>query len=172
MFQFGPQLAVLIVLLVWAVHCDLRQRRIPNWVVVSLLVAGLLAQGFGEGLRALGSAAAAFLLVGALLWLPWRKGWLGGGDLKLAAALGCWTGLDGLPTFLLSAAVAGGLLSAACWYLSSAPTRAEIGANLLRVRVGGGLSPVAPDNPGRVAVPYALALAIGALVAFGLGGWR
>ena len=43
----------------------------------------------------------------------WRCGWLGGGDVKLIAALSLWAGADQLPVLLLAIGVSGGALAVA-----------------------------------------------------------
>jgi prepilin peptidase CpaA len=165
-----PCLAILSALLALGTYWDVARRRVPNLLVVCVAVSGLVSQAVLGGARGLGSAVAAMAIVVALLWLPWSKGILGGGDLKLAAAAGGWIGLEGLATYLLASALAGGILSAFAWARSDAGARSEMRANLIQVRVTGQLSPIAPSGPGRVSVPYVAAIAIGALVSLGLRG--
>src|SRR5262245_36842504 len=78
-----------------AAACDLRSRRIPNEVTVSILLLGLVARGLGGGPTELvwGLAGAATGLTSLLL--PFGARWLGGGDVKLAAAAGAWLGPRG-----------------------------------------------------------------------------
>ncbi|MGI5862199.1 MAG: A24 family peptidase [Myxococcales bacterium] len=163
-------LAVLGALLAAAAWWDLRWRRIPNLLAVSVAATGLLSQLYVGGVASAGWALLAALALATALWLPWSRGLVGGGDLKLAAATASWVGASGLAAYVLSAALAGGLLSLACWALSEGPARAEMRANLIRVRVSGQLSPVAPESPGRVSVPYAVAIMVGAAVSLFYGG--
>src|SRR3954462_7871347 len=90
---------------------DLAQRRIPNLVVASLLVTGLWAQATTSGaMSALGALAAGVLVLLALYPL-WRRGGIGGGDVKLALAAATWGGLGRLPMFVLAGAIGGGAIS-------------------------------------------------------------
>ena len=57
---------------------DLRTKRIPNWVTLPLMVAGLIAHFPGT---------VELLLMCMALWLAWTMGWMGGGDAKLWMAL-------------------------------------------------------------------------------------
>ena len=164
-----PSLVILAALLALATYWDVTFRRIPNLLAVLTAVGGLLAQGLWSGLAGLGSALAAAAVLVAMLWSSWRRRLVGGGDLKLAAAAATWVGWAGLPAFILGGAVAGGLLSLVCWALSAGPARAEVRANLIRVRLGGGLAPIVPEASGRVSVPYAPAVAAGVAAAFGWG---
>jgi prepilin peptidase CpaA len=84
-------------------------------------------------------------------------GWIGGGDAKLFAGAGLWLGWQGAPMFLLATGLCGGALAVMllnvrrAWlkpYLSGAP------AWFARLA-----------EPG-AAVPYGVAIAIGALAAF------
>ena len=56
------------------------------------------------------ATAAAVLVVGITVW---RCGWLGGGDVKLIAALSLWAGPGHLASLLLATALCGGLLALA-----------------------------------------------------------
>lgn len=90
--------------------CDVRQRRLPNWLTlpgagVILLFAGLA----GRGVPALAGAAAlagVYLLVH--LALPAA---MGAGDVKLAIGLGGLTGCFGVEVWFLAALADPGLLA-------------------------------------------------------------
>ncbi|OIQ97908.1 type IV leader peptidase family protein [mine drainage metagenome] len=93
---------------------DLRSLRIPNRDVLILLAAFAafaLARGLSpaECLRHLTAALLLFGL-GALLFS--LKLW-GGGDAKLLAGVGLWTGFSGLPGLVLITALAGGAVALA-----------------------------------------------------------
>lgn len=94
---------------------DLRYMLLPDMLTLSLLWGGLLFHalaGEGEqGLKeALYGAMAGYLSLWVLYWvfygLTGREG-LGGGDLKLLAALGAWSGWSQLPAILLLSASLG-----------------------------------------------------------------
>jgi prepilin peptidase CpaA len=73
---------------------DWRRGEIPNWLTLPPIVAAPLAYGLAFGLElALHSLAATFL--SALVpYLLFRRGGIGGGDVKLFGALGAITGFD------------------------------------------------------------------------------
>lgn len=94
-------------LLAAALH-DIAARTVPNILAASLAVAGLMARALdGWLLISLGCAAAVFLTAAVC----WRRGWMGGGDVKLmgAAALGVPPPL--VATSLIIMSVFGALLS-------------------------------------------------------------
>ncbi len=73
---------------------DMRTRRIPNKMTVSMLAAGVLYRiaffdpaGFGDGMLA-------FLLGFGTLFLLWMIGSGGGGDVKLMGSLSVWLGFQ------------------------------------------------------------------------------
>jgi len=101
--------AVLLLLALIDARCGL----LPDALTLPLLWAGLLLAwaGYGPGLHeAVSAAALGYLFLWALnaafMVLRGRSG-LGGGDMKLVAALGAWLGWAPLPAVLLAACVAG-----------------------------------------------------------------
>jgi prepilin peptidase CpaA len=152
--------------LFWATACDLRRRRIPNAVSASIFVTGLAVSGYqGGALAALSGLAAAVLLL-VVLYMPWRAGGIGGGDVKLAAAVGAWVHLRHLLWFAIAAAVAGGVLAAIGYLRASPAVRADVRANLVLAGLHGELPPQAASHrKSQVSVPYALAISAGAAVA-------
>ena len=161
-----PHLAPLGVGLVWAAGVDLWRRRIPNAVSVALFLGGLVVRALDGGLGASLSGLGASVLVTGALLRPWRAGGVGGGDVKLAAAVGVWVGLEKLVWFALATAVGGGLVALCCYFLARASARAEVRTNLTLAALGGDLPRISPQRPGHTSVPYALAIAGGAAVAF------
>jgi prepilin peptidase CpaA len=95
--------------LLFAVVYDFRQRRIPNWLVLTGALGALIALAFGAAPFGHGWASAllgaavgfGFLLVFHLLGL------MGAGDVKYAGALGLWVGLAALaPIWIISSVLA------------------------------------------------------------------
>src|SRR3982751_5850643 len=84
--------APLLALLSWAAVQDVRTRRIRNWLTFSLALCGL-AQSFAPNPTVAPMDAALGLLTGFALTVPlFAIGALGGGDVKLMAAIGAWLG--------------------------------------------------------------------------------
>ena len=104
-----------VALLVGAVACaiDIRTRRIPNTLTFPAIVLGIAAHawsngasGFTQALLGAGTGLAVFFPIFVL-------GGLGGGDVKLMAALGAWVGWHTVVWAGLYGAVAGGVLALA-----------------------------------------------------------
>lgn len=94
-------------LLTWAAAVDLRTRRIPNWLTLSLILSGLI-QSFTtvHTVGPLGSLLG--LLTGfGLTFILFAIGAMGGGDVKLLAGLGAWLGPRGTLGIFAIAAIIG-----------------------------------------------------------------
>jgi prepilin peptidase CpaA len=111
-------LAGLVALLALAALIDLRERRIPNWLTggvaalypLYVLVSPMPVASLGVAL----AVAAAMFLFGFVLF---ARQLIGGGDVKLIAAVTLWTGLDHLALFALITSLAGGGLAlGSLWY--------------------------------------------------------
>ncbi len=97
-------------LVLYAAVSDLLHRTIPNRICLVLAGLGLLWQGSTDPFRIWDPLAASLLVVIPGLWV-WQRGWLGGGDIKLLAALAIWSGIADLPSLLLVVGLAGGGLA-------------------------------------------------------------
>lgn len=143
-----------------AVVFDLRTRRIPNYLTLPALGAGLLLSVIGGGYDLAGSVMAVVLLGGcfALFALAGGMGW---GDVKLMAAVGALLGWP-LPAWplvlyaLLYTALVGGLLAV---IVAARQKRlgAAFRATLTLPRRG------KKKRSSGVAIPYGLAICIGTL---------
>jgi prepilin peptidase CpaA len=89
------------------------------------------------------------------------RGWIGGGDAKLAAAIALWFGFEHLMTYLLYASLFGGLLTLVIMRFRIMPLPAALAEQewIKRLhRIDGG-------------VPYGIALAAAALLIYPETGW-
>ncbi len=108
-FALWPVMVVVLT----ATITDLWRRRIPNWLTLPFLAAGLAAGGVFNGFAGLvRSAAGAGLAVLILAAFCLLRG-MGWGDLKLCAAVGAWIGPAQMGFALVVTAMAGGLIAVA-----------------------------------------------------------
>jgi prepilin peptidase CpaA len=107
--------ALTVLAFVW----DVRTGRLPNWLTVPALAAGLLFHaiegllhaGPGGALGGLLLALGGFATGFGILWVLWLMGGSGGGDVKFMAALGSWLGATATFQVLVLSAVFAGLCS-------------------------------------------------------------
>lgn len=104
-----PYLTAALVLI--AAFCDLRSREIPNWLTLGGIAAALALHTYLTGWSGLQFSAAGLGLA-ALVFLPiFMMRWLGGGDVKLWAAVGALTGATNLIVIFVFDAMMGGLVA-------------------------------------------------------------
>lgn len=94
-----------------AATTDLRTGLIPNWLTLPVLALAIVSNGVFLGVPGAGLSALGALICGATPFLFFRLGAMGGGDVKLFAALGaCCQPLVGIElqlySFILAAAFA------------------------------------------------------------------
>jgi prepilin peptidase CpaA len=150
-------LTVFPFLVIVAAFSDLLTMTIPNRLSAALAIAfavcAVLA-GFSAEQILLHIASGAVVLM--LGFGAFAAGWMGGGDVKLAASAALWLGFGHLPDFTLLSAVLGGALTLAILGLRQVPLPAfALGwawLNRLHDRRSG--------------VPYGVALAGAALLAY------
>jgi prepilin peptidase CpaA len=162
-------LPTLIVLAV-ATFTDLRSRRIPNWLVLPFLLAGIAVSGWLHHWSGIAHSLEGIALGGFLFGILAVMGGIGMGDVKLCAAIGAWIGPAQLVVALVLTGIVGGIM-ALCW----AATGGFLGelfqgaGNLVFDFRKRGLKPdpeLNLSNPRSRKMPYAPAIAIGTLVSF------
>jgi prepilin peptidase CpaA len=160
----------IVVLLAMAIFTDLRSRRIPNWLVLPFLLAGIAASSWRDGWHGMEQSMCG-LGLGLLLFGIF--GWMGGmgmGDVKLCAAIGAWIGPAQLLIALVITGIAGGIM-AICWAVAGGflgELFSGAGELILSVKERGirPHSELFLDNPRTRKMPYAPAIALGTLISF------
>src|SRR5207253_49986 len=96
----------------FAASSDLLTMTISNRVTL-ILIAGFFALALASGmsLADILSHLGAGAVVLVIAFGCFARGWIGGGDAKLAAATALWFGFDYLLTYLLYASLFGGALT-------------------------------------------------------------
>lgn len=91
--------------ILWAAIMDYRKRIIPDWTWIAILLLGVMS-AFILQYPTLLQRIAGFLLPGiCLFFLALKYGGVGGGDIKLMAAMGFSFGLYGLAAILFFALI-------------------------------------------------------------------
>lgn len=157
-----------LIVLAIATFTDLRARRIPNWLVVPFMAAGIVVSTWLQGWHGLGQSfgglGLGILLYGFLFWM----GGMGAGDVKLAAAIGAWIGPSQLFFALVVTAMAGGIM--ALGWAAFGGFLKDLFAGASNLTFGFGNAAVRQEmalaNPLKRKMPYAPAIAIGTLISF------
>ena len=166
-------------LVLWAVVSDVRTYTIPNWIsaaIIGLALVQMALLGLGWAAWPYLVCAAAVLVVGFGLFVC---NCLGAGDVKLLTALALWAGPAGLSGLIVWTAIGGGGLALVVLVADWLRRRAGLGADPVNAGAAGGADPtaacVSPTDPetaesgpsrGRRPLPYAVAIACGALYVF------
>lgn len=166
-------LALLFLTLVVAAATDVRERKVYNWLTWPAIALGL-ALGYGQGGvgaspfegHSLLSHLAGLSLGFGLMMVVWWGRAVGGGEVKLAGAVGALAGFPFIIPALFWSSVVGALMG--IWTLV---WRGQLGRGLRSaMRYGLSFRSELPprEDPAAVTIPYAVAMAFGTLLAWGL----
>jgi len=149
-------------LMAFAAASDLLTMTISNRVSL-LLIAGFFALAIitGMNLEAIGWHTLAGLSVLVAAFACFAFGWVGGGDAKIAAAVGLWFGFSYLLDYLLIASVLGGALTLSILAFRQWPLPPFLAAQDWLVRL----------HDQTTGIPYGIALAAAALLIYPNTDW-
>ena len=149
-------------LMAFAASSDLLTMTISNRISLALIGGFvLLAVASGMGAADIGMHALAGAVVLVLTFLCYWRGWVGGGDAKLAAATALWFGFDHLYDYLLWASLLGGVLTLAIIRFRQLPLPKALSRHAWIARL----------HDQEEGVPYGIALAGAALAIYPYTGW-
>jgi prepilin peptidase CpaA len=155
---------------------DVRSRRISNWLTYSGLLSALCVRLAIAGWSGFRSGLAGAMVGGGIFFVLFLVGGMGGGDVKLMAAVGAWAGSAYALPLLMVTAISGGVLGIG-YMLFRRQVLATLSntMELMRHHLTSGLRPHPVLNiqePCALRVPYGLAIALGALYCAGNVIWR
>ncbi len=159
----AAQLIVLAALVLCAALFDLRIRRIPNWLCAAGFLCGFACQTVREAAFGAGIALLIYVPLFALRAV-------GGGDVKLMAAVGSIAGPKGWIAIFLITAILGGLIALVLIVLKgrAARTFRNIGlvvTELAHLRAPHRVEPELDVSSGRgIGLPHGCTIALGTLV--------
>ena len=121
-----------IMLLLYVATIDVATRLIRNEICLALALLGIAGQ-FASPMQIVESLISATILF-LLLFMIYQRGWIGGGDVKLLAALAVGLPLEGTIQLLTITALAGGVLALVhlMMRLLPSPRLAPAGSSLVR----------------------------------------
>jgi len=173
---------LLIIFCILAVYMDLTRKKIPNLLSFPFMLAGLIYHLVSGGLEGLWFSAFGLLAGIALLFLPFAIGGVGGGDVKFLGAVGALQGARFVVGAMIIGAVLGGLMALVLLLIKGrlgitlrrlsgiilSPLFGKIGAvtgSAAMLKLEGWFSPPANKEEPKLFLPYAVPLAVGALLA-------
>lgn len=154
-----------------AVVCDVRERRIPNWLTGPALVLGLGLHAVLGGMAQCGWALLAAVIAGGIFLVFYAAGGMGAGDVKLMAALAAIVGPSHVAVLLIATVIAGGVFAVG-FALYRGALRRTLG-NVVAIAVHHRTNGFAehPElnvrNDAALRLPYALPIAVGCVFAMG-----
>jgi prepilin peptidase CpaA len=164
-------LACAVVFAVAGAIVDARTRRIPNRLTYLGLVVALSVRVFVVGWPGLRDGLIGALIGGGLFLILFLVGGMGAGDVKLMAAVSAWAGSAQVANLLAATVFAGGAMAIALMlYRRRALVTLLNTVELIRHHLATGLRPHPKLNikePSSMRIPFAPAIAIGALYCFG-----
>jgi prepilin peptidase CpaA len=149
-------------LMAFAASSDLLTMTISNRVSL-ILMGGFFALAFlgGTGMAGILSHMGAACMVLLVAFGLFTRGWIGGGDAKLAAATALWLGFDHLLPYLVYASLLGGALTLALIQFRLSPLPAALARQEWLERL----------HRKDAGVPYGIALAAAALAVYPETQW-
>jgi prepilin peptidase CpaA len=157
---------ILISVLLVAGVTDLRSSKIPNWLTISAMTAGLLSHSLFNGMSGFLFSAKGLGLGFALFFLLYVLGGMGAGDVKLLAAVGSFIGAEAVFTAGIVTMLLGGLYAIAMM-ISYYGVRASLNKVITILKswllMPGSLAPIAPIKP-QHHLRYALVIGLGTLM--------
>ena len=156
---------------------DIKERRVPNWVILFGLSTGIVLAAFQGNTQLILSIIGFAIAIVALL-IPFALGWMGAGDVKLFAAVGSLIGYTPLPrVFFYSCITAGvtALLAVVIGKVKQVSFKilwSDCKFTFLTMRIG--LSKSMRLESGAYSVPWGVAIGAGTIMAYYLdpsGTW-
>ena len=168
---------ILAVTVVMAAFVDIKERRVPNWLVSFAVVSGFVL-GSLQGSTYLVISVGGFVAGIVALFIPFAFGWMGAGDVKLFGAVGALIGYTILPRVLFYSCIVAGVLALLALAFGHARQTSfkqlwtDCKFMLLTLRIGfpRGTSP----ESGAYSVPWGVAIGAGTIMAYYLdpsGTW-
>ena len=158
---------------------DLRSQRLPNALTIPTAIAAVAFHVLNQGPTGLWFSLEGFGLGLGLMLAPFLFGVMGGGDVKLMAAVGAWVGPEIVLASFLFTSIAGGLYAALVLARRTDAVRSVFQRFWTALLVGAGTGEFQyqpePETRGLPRLCYGLAITLGAVAAMTrsvfLSGW-
>lgn len=159
---------ILIIVVIIAGITDFFKRKVYNWLTIPAIFIGLIVNFLLNSFSGLLNSFIGLLIGFVVFLLLGLLGGMGGGDIKLMAAVGALGGWQFLPVAIYCIAISGGII--ALIYSLKYGTLITTLKKLWRFLVGfvmKGMDPIGELKPTEKSlyIPYGLAISIGVIIA-------
>jgi prepilin peptidase CpaA len=164
-----PQAYITLAVAAVAAATDVRKGLVYNWLTLPAILLGIGLSIFQEGWTGLGLSILGMVLGGGALLIPFCLGGMGGGDVKLMAAIGAIMGPLFVGETLLVSILAGGIMALGLMIIRGKliPTLIWYGGCLKtigRTLLYQGTALTFPKSPEAGTAPFAVSIFIGVVV--------
>ncbi|VEF46230.1 Flp pilus assembly protein, protease CpaA [Bacillus freudenreichii] len=159
---------VIALILIISVVTDLRSRKILNIVTLPAILAALIYHSLTFGLGGFLFTGKGFLVGLGLLLIPFFMRGIGAGDVKLLAAIGAWKGALFVLYTGVYAGIIGGLVAIVILIKNGrlSSTLKDMLFALMFLRGANGSLQIPAAGHSSISIPYAIPIALGALLTF------
>jgi prepilin peptidase CpaA len=148
---------------------DIRERRIPNWIILFGLIAGLVLGAFQSGTQFILNVSGFVAGIVALM-IPFAFRWMGAGDVKLFAVMGALVGYKPLPRVFFYSCIVAGMLALVAMALGQARQISFkhfwIDCKFMFLSLPAGVPNGTLRDSGVYSVPWGVAIGAGTIMAY------
>lgn len=154
------------IMLVAAFVTDMKTMKIPNAITIPGVVAGVLCHTLAEGWDGAWFALKGALVGFVLMFVLYLLRAVGGGDVKLFAGIGAWTGVAfTLSTIMYSILAAGSIgLAILVWRRETWSRLRRVAGSILGAAMLRSVAPIQATAKGQLQFPFMLAVLPGAIL--------
>lgn len=144
-------------------YYDLRWRRIPNTIVLSAIVAGLVLHGVAQKGHGLLNSSIGMIVGGGAFLIIYVLGAIGAGDVKMMAGVGALMGLKLILPVIFYTAIMGGIMALIIMACAKIKFGDKVKFNFMSIKKS---ARERAENAGiaRRTLPYGVAIASGTIV--------
>jgi prepilin peptidase CpaA len=156
---------------------DIRERRIPNWIILLGITSGVILGGLQDSAHLIVAVAGFFAGILALM-IPFAFGWMGAGDVKFFAAVGAFLGYKTLPRVFFYSCIVAGIIALTAMALGQARQSSFkqflVECKYMLFLLPAGIPGSTLRESGVYSVPWGVAIGAGTIIAYyvdPLGRW-
>jgi prepilin peptidase CpaA len=155
-----------------AAVCDIRWRRIPNWITVPAIVSGVALHMVRSGWHGLATSLWGMVIGGGILLVFYILGGMGAGDVKLMGGIGALLGPRLVLAALVLTGIAGGFMAmgklVARYGRRHGSQKPELTGKQSQYKVEAVMEDGIEEDPMKETIPYGVAIAAGTILSLAL----